>query len=53
MSGEFIVVCALVGFFLWIKGDFRAGGDTRWGKFFVEAKERSKDKPDKGGKLLK
>ena len=39
--GAFVLVCLALGFIAYLKGDIRAGCETRFGKFFVEAKERS------------
>jgi hypothetical protein len=39
--GAFVLACLTLGLIAILKGDFRAGCETQFGKFFVEAKERS------------
>lgn len=39
--GAFVLACLTLGIIAYLKGDIRAGCETRLGKFFVEAKERS------------
>lgn len=39
--GAFVLACLALGFIAYLKGDIRASCETRFGKFFLEAKERS------------
>jgi len=49
----FALGCFVVAFISYLKGDFRAGCETPWGKFFVEARERSKERLEKNRRILK
>jgi hypothetical protein len=43
----FALICVLIGFIAYVKGDFRAGFGILSCNFFVEAKERSKERFEK------
>jgi hypothetical protein len=51
--GTFVVACLVFAFTAYLKGDVRAGCETRFGRFFVEANERSATREEEHKKVLK